>query len=211
MGAFSYVAAQSANDSLWIQLRDKKILDQQEKENIQRIELNGYFVTALISASDTLILAEIDNVNISSPRYFESNEDYIKYLKYKRYAASVYPFAKEAIRIFREAEYVTKNMSKRKKKKYLKKLSDDLEREFKTPLKQLSKTQGKILIEMIERELNTSILDLIKMTEGPLRVFYWNQSSKLYGYRLKKVYTAGENPILDVVLQDFDISYQIIE
>ena len=99
-------------------------------------------------------------------------------------------------------------MKKRKRKKYLKSLSKDLTREFEEPLKKLSKTQGKIMVEMIERELGSSLFDLIKMTRGKLNAFYWNQSSKLYGYRLKEVYTVGQNPILDVVLQDFDISYR---
>ena len=60
---------------------------------------------------------------------------------------------------------------------------------------------------MIERELDARMFDLIKNTQGKLKAFYWNQSSKLYGYRLKTGYIVGDNPILDVVLQDFDISY----
>jgi len=47
------------------------------------------------------------------------------------------------------------------------------------------------------------------MTHGKFKAFYWNQSSKLYGYRLKNPYKEGDNPILDVVLRDFDISYRV--
>jgi len=60
---------------------------------------------------------------------------------------------------------------------------------------------------MIERELETPMFDLIKMTQGKLKAFYWNQSSKLYGYRLKTGYNEGDNHILDIVLQDYNISY----
>ena len=64
---------------------------------------------------------------------------------------------------------------------------------------------------MIEKELETPMYELIKGLRGRFKAFYWNQFSKLYGYRLKNVYTEGENHILDIVLQDFDISYEIID
>lgn len=169
--------------------------------------IDGQMVDVLLTEKDTLIIANLDNVRVSSPRTFDNTKDYYRYLKYRRYAAKVYPYAKEAIRIFYDAQYATENLKKRKKKKYLRKLSKELQREFEEPLKGLSKTQGKILVKMIERELDQPMHELIKMTQGKLKAFYWNQSSKLLGYRLKTGYIVGQNPILDIVLQDFDISY----
>lgn len=198
------------SDSLFMKLRKFNVVNPLPIETSQ-MTLNGEVVTVLIQQGDTIIIADIDNVNISSPRRFDNSDDYNRYMRYRRYASDVYPFAKEAIRIFKEAQYVTQNMNKKKRKKYLAKLSKELEEEFENPLKRLSKTQGKILVEMIERELDTPIYDLIMMTRGKLKAFYWNQSSKLYGYRLKEKYERGQNPILDVVLQDFDISYQVTQ
>ncbi len=200
--------AQSIEDSTLSKLHQINIIDE-EPDSLHRLMIDGQVVSALINGTDTIVVAEIDNVNISSPRSFENRDDYLRYLKYKRYAAKVYPYAKEAIRIFKEAEHVSSTMKKRKAKKYMKKLAKELEQEFEEPLKRLSKTQGKILVKMIERELETPMFDLIKMTRGKLKAFYWNQSSKLYGYRLKDGYEKGQNPILDVVLQDFDISHEV--
>lgn len=183
-------------------------VDASQKDTIQDVKINGRLVPALIADDDTLYIADLLNVTISSPRTFEDRSDYLRYMKYRRYAARVYPYAKEAIRIFREAEMVTETMKKRKRKKYLKKLSKELQTEFEEPLKGLSKTQGKILVKMIERELSTSMFELIKMTQGKFKAFYWNQSSKLYGYRLKPGYEKGKNTILDIVLDDFDVSYE---
>lgn len=195
-------------DSAYTHLHRTRIVNTDE-EVIRRVKINDQYVSALITGNDTIIIAEIENINISSPRTFKDRDEYLKYRKYRRYAAKVYPFAKEAIRIFREAEYATSEMKKRKRKRHLKRLSKDLQRDFSEPLQQLSKTQGKIMVKMIERELGSPMHDLIKMTQGKLKAFYWNQSSKLYGYRLKTGYIIGENPILDVVLQDFDISYEV--
>lgn len=197
---------QSDYDETLSKMHETKLI---KKDTIEQLKINGQMVSALISEGDTLIFANLGNVNVSSPRTFQSRADYLRYLKYRRYAAKVYPYAKQSIRIFREAEHVTNTMKKRKRKKYLRKLSKELQKEFEEPLKKLSKTQGKILVKMIERELETPMFDLIKMTQGKLKAFYWNQSSKLYGYRLKHGYVLGHNEILDVVLQDFDISHDI--
>lgn len=194
-----------AQDSTLMQLHDVNLIP----DSLVKVRIDGHFVTALIQDGDTIIIADIENINISSPRRFSSSADYRRYMKYKHYAATVYPYAKEAIRIFREAEYVTANMKRRKRKRYIKKLSKELEEKFEAPLKNLTKTQGKIMVKMIEKELDRSMHELILMTQGKMKAFYWNQSSKLYGYRLKKGYTSGENPILDIVLQDFDLSYHI--
>ncbi|MEN0006181.1 MAG: DUF4294 domain-containing protein, partial [Bacteroidota bacterium] len=56
---------------------------------------------------DTLIVASLNTFSVSIPREFENPEDYKLYRKYKRYAVKVYPYAVEAIRIFREVEYAT--------------------------------------------------------------------------------------------------------
>lgn len=175
----------------------------------QYVEIRGKVYPVLISEGDTVVLAEIEDVSISSPRSFENADDYRRYRKYKYYAAKVYPFAVEAIKEYKNLQYATKDMSKRKRKKYIKNRNKVLEEKFEDPLKGLSKTQGKILVKMIERELDVQMYDVIKELRGRFKAVWWNNSSKLLGYRLRQGYTKGENPILDIVLQDFDISYEV--
>ena len=171
------------------------------------IEIDGDIYSALVKDGDTIILADLDYVNISSPRKFNSRDEYVRYYRYKRYAAIVYPYAVEAVKLFKNIEYDTRDMKRRKRKKYIKGIQKDYETNFEEPLKKLTKMQGKILIKMIERELDTNMFSLVKSVKGKFAAFYWNQFSKLYGYRLKTGYHKGENSILDIVLQDFDIEY----
>jgi len=188
----------------------KDIVNYANDPSIIETSIDGKVLSALITESgDTLILHTLEDISITSLRKFKSAEDYAKYMKFKRYAALVYPFAKEAIRIFRETEYFTQNMSKRKRKKHIKKLQEELKTEFEEPLKSLTKLQGKILVKMIEKELDKSMFDLIKGLRGKLTAFYWSNASKLYSYDLKAGYVEGRYEILDAVLQDFDISYRI--
>lgn len=175
-----------------------------------QVTINGEILTWMIDdAGDTLLLASLDEMSISSPRKFDNREDYLRYKMYKRYALKVYPYAAHAIRIFRETEYATETMKNKKRKKYIKKLQQDLKNEFEEPLKKLTKTQGKIMVKMIEKELDTPMYDLIKDLRGGFTATYWSTFAKFYGHRLKDGYTPGEDAILDAVLNDLDISYQV--
>jgi hypothetical protein len=175
-----------------------------------KVMVDGKSYTAIVTPDgDTMILADIDDVSITSPASFASDDEYKKYLKFRKYASIVFPYAKEVIRIWRESEYAAQHMTEKQRKKKLKELDKQLTTEFETPLKNLTKLQGKILVKMIEKEIGQNMYTLIKEVKGGFNAFYWNQFSKLYSYDLKEGYVTGTYPILDVVLKDFDVSYRI--
>ena len=174
----------------------------------QRI-IDGEIVTAKIENGDTLIVANLSEASVTSFRTFNSDTEYRRYMKYRRYALQVYPYAVESIRLFREVEKETLDMKKGKRKRYIKTIQKDVREEFTDPLKNLSRTQGKILIKMIERELDTPMYFLLKDLRSGWQASKWQTVGKMYGYDLKEGYVPGEDPILDAVLQDFDISHDI--
>lgn len=181
----------------------------QAQDKLMNIEVNGKNVPVLISDGDTMMILGLETVNIQAPRVFKTFGEEALYMRYKRYAVSVFPYAVKAVKVFRALEKDTENMSKRDKKKYIKKLQKELEAEFEKPLTNLQKTQGKILVKMIEKELDTPLYSLIKDLKGGFTAFYWNMSGYFYGYHLKDGYIRGEDAILDMVLDDFDIDYTI--
>jgi len=178
-----------------------------QDEELDQMMINGELVTYMVVENDTLLIADLEGFSVSSPRTFKNNEERRKFLKYKRYANVVYPYAVKAIRIFRETDEVTRTMKKRKKQKHIKRLQKEMEEELKEPLKKLTKTQGYILIKMIEKELDTPFYDLVKNLRGGFVAGYWNQLGRLNGYRIKDGYSIGEDPILDIILQDYDVSH----
>lgn len=180
------------------------------KERIEEMVINGEVVSAIITETDTIMIADLAEVSVSSPRSFKSSAERRKYRKYRYYANKVYPYAVEAIKIFREVDYVTQTMSKRKRKKHIKRLNKQLKKEFKGKLKNLTKTQGKILVKMIEKELDRPFYSLVKDLRGGLTAAYWQQLGKLYSYNLKEGYIPGQDPLMDMVLHDFNISHEAI-
>ncbi len=171
--------------------------------------INGNLYKYLIDeCGDTLIVADLENVSISSLRSFGDPDEFRRYRRYRQYAAKVYPYAVEAIRIFRELEASTEEMNNRQRRKHIKRLQKELKEEFEDPLKRLTRTQGMILIKMIEKELDTPMYFLIRDLRNGLTASYWNNASRLYGYDLKEGYIPKADPILDAVLNDLDISYK---
>ncbi|MCB0635821.1 MAG: DUF4294 domain-containing protein [Lewinella sp.] len=182
----------------------------QAEEDFNYTAINGqYYYYTVDECGDTLILASLEGISVSSLRAFENDDDYRLYRRYRQYAIQVSPYARQAIRIFRETEYVTNNMDNRDSRRYIRRLQRELKDEFNDPLRSLTKTQGMILIKMIERELDTPMYDLIKMLRNGVTATYWSTLGKLYGHDIREGYIVGDNRILDAVLDDFDVSYDM--
>jgi hypothetical protein len=183
---------------------------QEDLEEGEKVYIDGHVLRQIITPEgDTLLVAYLEDISFTSPRKFSSRDDYFKYMRYRRYAMDVFPYAKEAIRIFRETERATNEMRDRQRKRYIKQLQKELKDEFEDPLKNLTRTQGYILLKMIERETETPMYELIQSLRGSITASYWSTFSRFYGYKLKEGYVEGEDSILDAVLQDFNITKRL--
>jgi Domain of unknown function (DUF4294) len=162
-----------------------------------------------VSQGDTIYSLSLRQVFITARRAFKDTEERSKYNLYKRSAKVVYPYAIDAIKLYEEIQEETADLSKRKKRKHIKRTHKDLKDDFEDKLKQLTRTQGYVLVEMIERQTGKSFFDILKETRGGGTAAYWNTLSKLYGYELKNQYTEGADPLLDEVLLDYDFGVAI--
>ena len=179
------------------------------QEEDKKTRIDGEIVTFMIENGDTILTADLDSITVTSKKIFKDEDEFRRYRRYRRYGAKVYPYAVESIKIFRRYKKETEGMKKKKKRKYVKSIHKDLKKQFNDPLKNLSRTQGKILIKMIEKELDTPMYFLLKDIKNGFVATKWQSIGKLYGYNLKDGYIPGEDEILDAVLNDFDISYEL--
>ena len=179
-------------------------------QQVRYTTVNGqYYPYPVSDCGDTLIIANLDDVSITEPRLFDNEADRALYRRYKRYALKVYPYAVEAVKLFRELEVATQDYANKHRKRYIKALHKELKTEFTDQLKKLTKTQGMILMKMIERELDQNTYDLVKDLKGGFTATYWSTIASMYGHQLKEGYIEGKDPILDMVLSDLDVSYQV--
>lgn len=177
-----------------------------------KLTVNGQILPYMIDeCGDTVILAELKDVTVTSLGKYATQEDWNRYRRYKRYALEVYPYAVEAIKVFRQVENISESMKKRERKRYIKHLQREMKDKFRDPLMGLTKSQGLILFKMIEKELDTPVYDLIRDLRSGFAATYWSTIGGLYGHDLKEGYVPGQDPILDAVLNDLDVSYDVTE
>ena len=167
---------------------------------------DGRVMQIRIQGTDTIFVATIPEVVVKAPRVFANDEEYRQYMRYRRYATDVLPYAIESIKLYRKYERETAGMNRGQAKKYAKNLQKGVKDDFTDPLKDLTRTQGKILVKMIERHLDTPMYDVLKNVRGGFTATKWQTVGKLYGYDLKEGYMPGEDKILDMILSDFEIT-----
>lgn len=159
----------------------------------------------IVDGADTIYCMDLPMITVFAYRSFVTEDDRFNYMRYQRHASVVYPYAFEAVRTYRRLQTESKQLNRRDQKALIADLQDQLKDKFEKPLKNLSRTQGKILIKMIEKELDTPVYEVIKDLRGGFTAFYWNAFGSMYGYRLKHGYVLGEDRMLDLVLKDYDI------
>ena len=159
----------------------------------------------VIVETDTSINGVIPDVTVRSTPIWKTTEDYYAYLRYKRYAEKVYPYAVQAVKAYNEVKDSSSKLGFFERRRYIKDKQHELKSKFEDPLVNLSKGQGKVLIKMIERKLHKPMYEVISDTKGSFTAVYWNILGSTGGYHLKDVYKEGDDKILDMVIDDYDI------
>lgn len=162
----------------------------------------GFMNAHVNEKGDTVFEASIDAVTIIDKRHFESNLDKSNFNKLKRNVYAVYPYAQMAGEIYLQMHADMDELDKRRKrKKYKKATQKDLEAEFEDKLRDLTVTQGRILVQLINRETGNNCYQLIKELKSPIAAWTWQLVAKRWDYDLKAAYVPADNPDLELILQ----------
>ena len=164
--------------------------------------VKGIVCKTTIVEGDTIPLFELppfeirDFVHVMSPQ----ERWYWDRLVYN--TKKVYPYAKMAGLKLKEYNTIllgAKNEAD--KKRLMRNAEKSLKAEFETPLKNLTTTQGKILLKLVDRETGNCNYDLVKELRGTFMAFFWQNIGRLFGYNLKARYDPkGEDHQLEAVI-----------
>ena len=94
------------------------------------VHRDGRVMRIRINGTDTVVVATMPEVVIKAPPVFSNDEEYRQYMRYRRYAMDVLPYAIESIRLYRKYEAETEGMKNGKAKKYAKTIQKDVKDEF---------------------------------------------------------------------------------
>lgn len=88
------------------------------------------------------------------------------------------------------------------RKKYLRQLEKDIFGEYEDDVREMTITQGKLLIKLIDRETMNTSYELIKQYRGGLSAAFWQGVARIFGTNLKEDYDPyGEDAIMEIIVQ----------
>jgi hypothetical protein len=160
-------------------------------------------VPAKIVDGDTVALLDISPVMIFPPIHFTTKRESVRYDRLVYNVKKVYPYAKLAGAKLKEYKTMLETITTEKERKsFIKKAEKQLEAEFGDQIRDMSFSQGKILIKLIYRETGNSTFDIVKELRGSFSAFIWQMLARIFGYDLKTIYDPAGNdqPIEQIVL-----------
>jgi len=158
---------------------------------------------------DDLILIEgdsieftLDEINLLKKLKFNTKKEKRYYYWYWKKVHHAYPYAVLTATTLNDVDKnLEKIKSRRKRKKYVRKAQKYLQEEFSDQLKNLTRTEGKILIRLIHRQTGTTTFKLIKKYRSGWKAFWYNTTANVFKLSLKKEYHP-ESKALDYLVED---------
>ncbi|MDR2286000.1 MAG: DUF4294 domain-containing protein [Prevotellaceae bacterium] len=145
---------------------------------------------------DTIYIETLPPVYIV---HWKNKKDYRKYRRMVYNLKKVYPYSQIAKNkmIELDAKYKLAGSDK-EKKTIIKQLEKELFSEFETPLKNLTISQGRMLIKLIDRETGKTSYSVLKEFKGGFKAVFWQGVARLFGNNLKTQYDKhGDDKILE--------------
>jgi len=114
----------------------------------------------------------------------------------------VYPVAQLAREKMADMEDELSRLKTRKEQKaYVKKVYDEIKEEYTPILKHMTRTQGKVLIKLIDRETEYTAYEILKEFRGGFVAGFWQGISRIFGQNLKNEYDKeGEDKMIEQIV-----------
>lgn len=147
----------------------------------------------------------LKEIVVFQPLKFNSPKELMDYIILRRRTFKVYPYAKLAAdRLNVLNDRIKKITTKRKRKKYIKLMEKFVYNEFEEELKRLSRSEGKILIKLINRQTGNSAFELIKELRTGWRAFLYQTTASMFKLSLKEKFNPEkikEDYLIEDILQ----------
>lgn len=173
-------------------------------------ETIGYYLTTKLDDGEIAPWFSIETVNVYAVRKFKTEEDRQRYARLKRNVLRVLPYAiyaqKRYEKLDRDLALVN---SKREEKQLVKICESEIKEKINNEVKNLSVSQGKILIKLIERQTGNTSYDLVKQMKGGMTAFVYQGVARVFGHNLKSTYDAQEDFEIENIIREYEVTRPI--
>jgi hypothetical protein len=143
----------------------------------------------------------LNQVIVFDHRIFRSPMDRAKFDRLRFNVLKVLPYARFAGERYRRLE---RDLAQTTDKKLKRQLVNDCEKEiknlFNSKIKDMSISQGEILIKLIDRETGNSSYSLVKDIQGSIPAFFMQSLARIFGHNLKAEYDPEEDRDIETII-----------
>lgn len=154
---------------------------------------------------DIVGAVDLEKVIVLGRLKFEDPLARRRYLILQRKTRKVWPYATLAsTRLVELNSRLEKIEDKSDRKDYIKMIQKYLENQYKEELKNLTKTEGQILVKLLYRQTKTTAYELIREFRSGWSAFWYNAAAGLFNISLKEKYlpeTEEEDFLIEDILQ----------
>ncbi len=168
-----------------------------------KVSYRDIMVASVPFNGEELPTITLNEYNVISNRKFKNDKEKQDYYRLRRNVKKAYPYAVLAAIKLKEHDAALANLPEKKRAAYLRKVEKELKDQFTSDLKNLTMSQGKILIRLINRETGMTTYKVIKDYRGGFSAFMWQSFGLLFGNNLKWKYdpTQGEDMLIEEIIQ----------
>ncbi len=145
-------------------------------------------------------------VHILPVYVFSRPVDLRRYRKLVDAVKKVYPIAKVAkARMADMEEELCRLPTKKAQKEYIRQVYHQIKDEYTPVLKHMTRTQGKVLLKLIDRETEYTAYEVLKEFRGGFVAGFWQGVSRIFGQNLKSQYDKDNE---DKMIEQIVIYYE---
>lgn len=153
-----------------------------------------YKVTAIVINGDTIPSITLKTIFVYPELKFKSKKQQKYYNRLVRDVKKTLPIAYEVRNAVVETyEYLQTLPNDKARQQHIKKVEKGVKKQYTPKMKQLTFSQGKLLIKLIDRECNQSSYQLVKAFMGPFKAGFYQAFAALFGASLKKEYKPDDD------------------
>lgn len=144
----------------------------------------------------------LPEINILDYRIFKTPQDRAKFNRLRYNVLRVLPYSMFARNRYEQLQRdLAVTNSRRQKRLLMKAFEKEIKDMFNREIKNLTVSQGAILIKLIDRETGNSSYELVKQMKGSINAFVYQSAARIFGHNLKNKYDPQEDRDIESIIQ----------
>ena len=143
-------------------------------------------------AGDTIGLAFLRDVYVFPKMKFKNKRQEKFYWRTVRDVKKTLPYAKILAKEMEKTSELMQSMNRRQKRKFWKQYEKLLFQRYEGSFRDMTASQGQMLMKLIDRESGVTSYDVIELYKGSLAANFWQGLAKMFGNDLKAEYDGND-------------------